>query len=68
MDVNPSSADLLLKPILHSICIDQIKLLIQDAATSSAVAIIVDELPKEVGVDPYNKLIDTNSEDNRMKL
>ncbi|HEU4497547.1 MAG TPA: M1 family aminopeptidase, partial [Flavobacterium sp.] len=30
--------------------------------------IIVDGLPKEVGVDPYNKLIDTNSEDNRRKL
>ena len=27
--------------------------------------IIVDEKPTEVGVDPYNKLIDTNSEDNR---
>ncbi len=30
--------------------------------------IIVDELPTEVGIDPYNKLIDTNSGDNRMKL
>ncbi|CAM4133485.1 M1 family aminopeptidase [Flavobacterium antarcticum] len=30
--------------------------------------IIVDEKPTEVGVDPYNKLIDTNSNDNRKKL
>lgn len=29
--------------------------------------IIVDEKPIEVGIDPYNKLIDTNSEDNRRK-
>lgn len=29
--------------------------------------IIVDEKPVEVGIDPYNKLIDTNSEDNRRK-
>lgn len=29
--------------------------------------IIVDKEPSEVGVDPYNKLIDTNSEDNRRK-
>ena len=28
----------------------------------------VDEKPTEVGVDPYNKLIDTNSDDNRLKL
>ncbi|MBL6647956.1 MAG: hypothetical protein ISP57_03475 [Flavobacteriaceae bacterium] len=32
------------------------------------VSIIVDKEPKEVGIDPYNKLIDTNSEDNRMKI
>ncbi|MDI1316733.1 M1 family aminopeptidase [Flavobacterium sp.] len=30
--------------------------------------IIVNEKPTEVGVDPYNKLIDTNSEDNRRTL
>ena len=30
--------------------------------------IIVDKKPTEVGVDPYNKLIDTQSEDNRQKL
>lgn len=30
--------------------------------------IVVDELPTEVGIDPYNKLIDTNSGDNRMKI
>ena len=32
------------------------------------VSIIVDKEPKEVGIDPYNKLIDTNSEYNRMKI
>ena len=30
--------------------------------------IIVDEKPTEVGVDPYNKLIDTDSNDNRKSL
>ena len=30
--------------------------------------IIVGNKPTEVGVDPYNKLIDTQSEDNRKKL
>ncbi|WP_088323417.1 ABC transporter permease/M1 family aminopeptidase [Polaribacter tangerinus] len=30
--------------------------------------IIVNEKPLEVGVDPYNKLIDTKSDDNRRKL
>jgi ABC-2 type transport system permease protein len=30
--------------------------------------IIVDELPVEAGIDPYNKLIDTNSGDNRMEV
>ena len=32
------------------------------------ITIIVDQKPIEVGVDPYNKLIDTKSEDNRRKL
>ncbi|MBT3523707.1 MAG: hypothetical protein HN479_02480, partial [Flavobacteriaceae bacterium] len=32
------------------------------------ISIIVDQEPIEVGIDPYNKLIDTNSEDNRMKI
>jgi ABC-2 type transport system permease protein len=32
------------------------------------ITLIVDEKPTEVGVDPYNKLIDTNSDDNRRKL
>jgi len=27
--------------------------------------ITVNELPVSVGIDPYNKLIDTNSDDNR---
>ena len=35
---------------------------------NNKITIIVDEKPKEVGVDPYNKLIDTQSEDNRRKL
>lgn len=30
--------------------------------------IIVDQEPQEVGIDPFNKLIDTNSEDNRKKI
>ena len=32
------------------------------------VSIIVNKKPTEVGVDPYNKLIDTQSEDNRRKM
>ena len=32
------------------------------------VSIIIDKKPVEVGVDPYNKLIDTKSDDNRRKL
>ena len=32
------------------------------------ISIIVDNEPIEVGIDPYNKLIDTNSEDNRKKI
>ena len=32
------------------------------------ISIIIDEKPVEVGVDPYNKLIDTKSDDNRRKL
>ncbi len=35
---------------------------------NNKLSIIVDEKPFEVGVDPYNKLIDTNSEDNRKKI
>jgi len=34
----------------------------------NTISIIVDEKPTEVGVDPYNKLIDTRSGDNREKL
>ncbi len=34
----------------------------------NTISIIVDKKPVEVGVDPYNKLIDTKSDDNRMKL
>ncbi|MFK7981312.1 MAG: M1 family aminopeptidase [Saprospiraceae bacterium] len=33
-----------------------------------SVEIIVDEAPEEVGIDPYNKLIDTQGDDNRRKL
>ncbi len=35
---------------------------------NNKVTIIVDKKPTEVGVDPYNKLIDTKSDDNRRKL
>ncbi|OUR91173.1 hypothetical protein A9Q87_11500 [Flavobacteriales bacterium 34_180_T64] len=35
---------------------------------NNKITIIVDEKPTEVGVDPYNKLIDTNSNDNRREL
>ncbi|SNR16734.1 M1 family aminopeptidase [Tenacibaculum jejuense] len=34
----------------------------------NTVSIIVDKKPVEVGIDPYNKLIDTKSDDNRRKL
>lgn len=35
---------------------------------NNKVTIIVDKKPSEVGVDPYNKLIDNNSTDNRREL
>ena len=35
---------------------------------NNKITIIVDKKPIEVGVDPYNKLIDTQSEDNRRRL
>jgi ABC-2 type transport system permease protein len=35
---------------------------------NNKIIITVDKKPTEVGVDPYNKLIDTNSEDNRRKI
>ena len=35
---------------------------------NNKITIIVDQKPVEVGVDPYNKLIDTKSDDNRRKL
>jgi len=35
---------------------------------NNKISIIVDKKPTEVGVDPYNKLIDTKSGDNRRKL
>ena len=38
------------------------------SAINNKITIIVDEKPTEVGVDPYNKLIDTNSNDNRREL
>lgn len=37
-------------------------------AINNKVTLIVDQEPKEVGVDPYNKLIDTDSDNNRRKL
>ena len=35
---------------------------------NNKLTLIVDEKPTEVGVDPYNKLIDSQSDDNRRKL
>jgi ABC-2 type transport system permease protein len=35
---------------------------------NNKITLIVDEKPTEVGVDPYNKLIDTQSDDNRRKM
>jgi len=35
---------------------------------NNKITIIVDRKPTEVGVDPYNKLIDTSSEDNRKEF
>jgi ABC-2 type transport system permease protein len=35
---------------------------------NNKITLIVDQKPTEVGVDPYNKLIDTKSDDNRRKL
>ncbi len=35
---------------------------------NNKITIIVDQKPTEVGVDPYNKLIDTDSDDNRREL
>ncbi len=35
---------------------------------NNTVKIIVNQKPKEVGVDPFNKLIDTNSDDNRREM
>ncbi|SDS26460.1 ABC-2 type transport system permease protein [Formosa sp. Hel1_31_208] len=35
---------------------------------NNIISIIVDEKPTEVGVDPFNKLIDTRSDDNRQKM
>ena len=35
---------------------------------NNKLSIILDEKPVEVGIDPYNKLIDTNSDDNRKKV
>tara|TARA_R110000787_G_scaffold286157_1_gene403476 strand:- start:926 stop:4642 length:3717 start_codon:yes stop_codon:yes gene_type:complete len=37
-------------------------------AINNKITIIVDKKPTEVGVDPYNKLIDTQSDDNRRKI
>ena len=37
-------------------------------AINNKLTIIVDEKPTDVGVDPYNKLIDTKSDDNRREL
>jgi ABC-2 type transport system permease protein len=34
----------------------------------SSITLVVDEAPYEVGIDPYNKLIDRVSDDNRMRV
>jgi hypothetical protein len=34
----------------------------------SSVTVVVDELPYEAGIDPFNKLVDRNSGDNRMRI
>ncbi len=36
-------------------------------AITNSIRLIVDQKPVEVGVDPYNKLIDLDAEDNRMR-
>ena len=38
------------------------------SAINNTVSIIVDKEPIEVGIDPYNKLIDTDSGDNRKRI
>ena len=38
------------------------------SSINNKISIVVDKEPLEVGIDPYNKLIDTNSEDNRKKI
>ena len=38
------------------------------SAINNTVSIIVDKEPIEVGIDPYNKLIDADSGDNRKKV
>ena len=35
---------------------------------NNKISIIVDEKPIEIGIDPYNKLIDTDSGDNRKRI
>ncbi len=37
-------------------------------AADTTLELVVDELPYDAGIDPYNKLIDRNSEDNRKKV
>jgi ABC-2 type transport system permease protein len=37
-------------------------------AIHNKITIIVNQKPTEVGVDPYNKLIDTDSDNNRMEI
>ncbi len=38
------------------------------SAASTTLELVVDELPVEAGVDPLNKLVDRNSDDNRRKV
>ena len=38
------------------------------SSINNVVSITVDKEPLEIGIDPYNKLIDTDSGDNRTKV
>ena len=38
------------------------------SSINNKISIILDQKPYEIGIDPYNKLIDVNSDDNRKKI
>ncbi|MFA4977598.1 MAG: hypothetical protein WC589_08805, partial [Sphingobacterium sp.] len=35
---------------------------------NNTVTLVVDQKPEQVGIDPYNKLIDIESDDNRKEI